>query len=104
MDELLRSARTVYRGTLTNSLATLFTSRSNGTVKVLDIVVCNNDSVSRNVTLKLGGKFFYGALPVAAGNSVAWTGVQCVENGGLIEGFASAAAVVDVHITGTEVG
>lgn len=98
------SVRTLYRGTLTNALATLFTSRSNSTVRIRDIAVCNTDSVSRNVTLKLGGKFFYSALPVAAGSTVAWSGVQVIANAELIEGLASATSVVDVHISGSEAG
>jgi hypothetical protein len=99
-----RPVRKLYRGTLTNALATLYTSPTNGHANVTLIDICNTDASTVNVTIKLGGKFLFDAQPVAASDTVTLETERALHGGELLEGFASTTAVVDMHAYGRVIG
>lgn len=98
----LRFGRRLYRGALTGANATLYAVPSGRSAQVVDIQMCNTDAAARTVTLRLGGQSLFSAVSLAAGETLSWSGVQVLHDGELVEGSASAAGVVAVHITGAE--
>jgi uncharacterized lipoprotein YehR (DUF1307 family) len=77
---------------------TLFTV--SGTVVITSIVVCNTNSSSRTFTLELDGQELFDAVTIAGDTTVIAEIKQTMTNGTLIEGFASDADDVKVHISG----
>jgi hypothetical protein len=83
---------------LAGTNATLFTV--SGTAVITSVVLCNTSGSSRTVTLSLDGQELFDTVTIAGDTTVIAEIKQTMTNGTLIEGFASDADDVKVHISG----
>lgn len=101
------AAKRQYQGQLTATLTTVLATVP--TAKqwiVLDMEVCNTDSVTRAVTISMPGsgasKRIFSAVSLEPGETMQWIGRIVLEAGETICGGADAASVVTVLISGVE--
>lgn len=97
----------LYQGQLTTTLTTLLaTTTTSKQWVVTDILICNTDTVSRDVTLSMPGSGvgnrIFDAFPVGTKVTHHWKGRIVLESTETITGGASAASVVTVTISGAE--
>lgn len=77
---------------------TLFTVT--GTVVITSVVICNTNAAAQTFTLELDGIELFDAVSVPGDTTVIAEVKQTMTNGTLIEGSASVATDVKVHISG----
>jgi hypothetical protein len=103
------SYKTLYRGQLPSSVATLYTVPGATAAIIKHISIVNNDTVDRTFTLYRNGTaaaniFSPGAVTtVKAGGSAEFDGTMALESGGTIAGVASVATQLTIIICGDEV-
>lgn len=103
------SYKTLYRGQLAASVATIYTVPGATSAIIKHISVVNNDSVDRTFSLYRNGTAAANifspstAVNVPAGGSVEWDGTMALETGGTIAGVASAASMLTCVIDGDEI-
>lgn len=105
---MANTAITVYHGQLGVASATLYTVPASTKLIVSEINLCNTDAVARTITIRYipsGGvddatNNIYQAYSLAAGETVTIGHNTVLEAAYVIKGMASAASVVNIHISG----
>jgi hypothetical protein len=77
---------------------TLFTVT--GTAVITSVVICNTNSAEQDFTLTLDGQEIFDEAVIAGDTTIIAEIKQTMTNGTLIEGSASVADDVKVHISG----
>jgi len=94
----------LYRGTLTNTKATLYTTPASTKTYIKAVSICNWTAALQKVDLWFGGKRILFLLPMPAYSSITIPFFdQILDAAELIEGNADANDKIDVHISGKEV-
>lgn len=100
--------KTLYRGQLASSVATIYTVPGATAAIIKHISVVNNDSTDRTFALYRNGTaaanlFTPPAVTVPAGGSWEWDGTMSLEAAGTIAGVGSVASQLTCIIDGDEV-
>ena len=96
----------LYKGTLSASNATLYTSPSTGSsyVVIKTITICNETGVDGWITLALdGAKILYQQLIPAKKSLIMIDLDHVIQASDIIEGLANTADTITVYISGKEV-
>jgi hypothetical protein len=81
-----------------DSNATLYTV--SGTAVITSVAICNTNSAGQTFSLSLGGVKLFDEASIAGDTTVIAEIKQTMTNSTLIEGSASVASDVKVHISG----
>lgn len=87
---------------LTNSLSTLYTVPADKKASATGVIICNNGSVARLVTLKYAGKFIFSSYSMAAKETLALSVPAVLYETETIQGSQDSGTDVDVTISGIE--
>lgn len=90
----------LYRGTLTNTNATLKTTDAIATTVVTSIVATNKTASAATFTISVNGFYFAYQMPIAAYQTITIDVKQVTGVSVNIQGLASANSTVDVSISG----
>lgn len=90
----------LYRGTLTNTNATLKTTDAVATTIVTSIIATNKTASAATFTISVNGFYFAYQMPIAAYQTVTIDVKQVTGTNINIQGLASANSTVDVSISG----
>lgn len=90
----------LYRGTLTNTNATLKTTDAVATTVVTSIIATNKTASAATFTISVNGFYFAYQMPIAAYQTVTIDVKQVTGTNINIQGLASANSTVDVSISG----
>jgi hypothetical protein len=96
----------LYKGTLTDSNATLYTAPSStGNYTVIKtLTVCNKSASDAVVTISIAGTYLLYQQPITAKKTLLLIDLDHVlQAEELIEGLASADTTMDVYISGKEI-
>lgn len=85
---------------LASSSVTLYTVGGSVTAVVTNIVVCNEDTVTRTFTITVDGKALFPAVAIDANTTYPIDMRKVVPAGKVIAGFASVGSKVTAHISG----
>jgi hypothetical protein len=90
----------LYRGTLTNTNATLKTTDAVATTIVTSIIATNKTASAATFTISVNGFYFAYQMPIAAYQTITIDVKQVTGTSINIQGLASANSTVDVSISG----
>lgn len=97
-------SKRLYKGTVTNAKATLYTVPASTTTYVKAITVCNKDAVDHTFTIYLAGLEVVFSHTITAKDTITIPFLDQILNATeLIEGNADANSMVNFYISGREV-
>lgn len=99
---MANTAKSLFRGAASTSTATLYTTPSNTTTVITNIVICNPTASQITASILLNDIDFIGSSAVAANSTAFFDLKQVLPTTHTIKGSASSTSV-DFHISGMEI-
>ena len=95
--------KNLYKGTLANSSATLYTVPALTKTILKEIVLCNKTALDATVTVTLDGINIVCGKTIAKNDTYVIEFHSIVEAGKIIAALAGTASAIDIYISGIEV-